>query len=107
MDRHGASVDTFPVEDRVTYYFLNDNASDPALDVTTSDWDYNHRNGVLNIVFIYDQRSDLIIDCDLTFDDDYSGTHRCEFEQKGSDRAVVKDTIRFGWSEGDFELEKL
>ena len=77
LDRHGASVDTFPVEDRVTYYFLKeDEARDIVLDVRTSNWDYNHRNGALKIVFVYDQRSDLIIDCDLTFDDDYSGTHR-------------------------------
>ena len=108
MDRHRASVDAFPVEDRVTYYFLDkDEARDLDLDVTTSDWDYNHKNGTLKIVFIYDQRSDLIIDCDLAFDDDHSGTQRCEFERKGSDRAVIKDTISFGWGEGEFELEDL
>ena len=108
LDRHDASVSEFPVEDRVIYNFRKSGVVlDLDLDVETSNWDYNHRNGALKIVFIYDQRSDLIIDCDLTFDDDHSGTHRCEFERKGSARVVVKETISFGWGEGEFELEKL
>ena len=111
LDTHDASVIAFPVENEITYYFLDANeVRDFDLDVTTSDWTYKSsgNRGTLEIGFFYNERSDLIIDCELTFKRDrFSGTHRCEFEQKGNERVVVKETVRSGWGEDTFELEDL
>lgn len=109
LESHDSSVNAFPVEREITYYFLDSNqVRDFDLDVTTSNWSYRSsgNKATVEIVFPYDDRDDLIIDCRLTFEDRDSGTHRCEFERKGT-RTVAKKTTHYGWGEGEFELEEL
>ena len=109
LDTHDSSVNRFPVGPEITYYFLDSNqVRDFDLDVTTSNWSYRRsgNKATVEIVFPYDGRDDLIIECRLTFLDRRSGTHRCEFERKGT-RTVAKKTTHFGWGEGEFELEEL
>ena len=106
---HDASVTALTVATEVNLYFWDtDDARNPAIRVEASDWTYERRGnkGTVRVVFPRDILTDFITTCMLTFEDRYSGTHRCEFEDKAT-RTIDGDTVGFGWGEGTFELDGL
>ena len=107
--RHDSSVTELPVERTINYYFWDvDDARNPRFRDLEGKWTYTRRGdtGTVRIVFERNRRTHFITTCDLTFGDDYTGTHRCEFEDKDIG-TIDMEIVRFGWGEGTFELEKL
>ena len=103
------SVADLPVDLVITYYFWSDDgARNPEIRVAASDWTYTSRgnSGTVEVTFRRDSITDFITTCRLTFEDHYSGTHRCEFEDKQT-HTINQDTVGFGWGEGEFQLERL
>ena len=94
------------VPDRVAYQFKSEReAFDGELN-PASEWSYDRRTGTVTITFAYDERSDLIGECRLTFKDRVRGTHRCEWVIEGV-RTVRQQVSQSGWGTGSFVIEGL
>ncbi|MDE0221213.1 MAG: hypothetical protein OXJ90_18240 [Spirochaetaceae bacterium] len=109
LPQQNASVRDLPVDLVITYYFWSETeARNPEIRVATSNWTYNRsgNKGTVRVVFPRNTLIDFITTCVLTFEDSYGGTHRCELEDKATG-TIDQETVRFGWGEGEFELENL
>ena len=109
LNTHDASVTDLEVDREVDLYFWDEETvRNPDIRVEATSWSYdrNGDKGTVRVVFAHDNLSDYITTCVLTFDDDYSGTHQCEFEIKAT-RTMSNNTVSYGSGEGTFEIEKL